>query len=134
MANGLYRKACEAYSFPNIIGHTIRVSLIRTAGGYTPNLQTDQFYSIIPPAAVIFDGPALTGKTFTGGVFKADDVNFGVVPASPAADGMIIWRDTGTPATSELLVWYDTAPGLPVTPDGQNFIVVQWPPTFIFRL
>jgi hypothetical protein len=47
---------------------------------------------------------------------------------------MVIWRDTGTPATSELLVWYDTAPGLPVTPDGQNFIVVQWPPAFIFRL
>jgi hypothetical protein len=134
MANGLYRKACELYSFPDILSDTIRISLIRTANGYTPNLQTDQFYSAIPSGAVIFRGPVLTGKTFAYGQFKAADVNCGVLPASAAADGIVIWRDTGADSTSQLLVWIDTATGLPVTPNGTDYIIIQWPSTYIFQL
>ena len=134
MANAKYRKACENYLFPNIVGNTVRASLIRTAAGYTPDIENDEFYQDVPGAAIIFDGPALTGKTFTGGRFKADNLNMGTVPASPSADGIILWHDTGDPATSRLLVWIDTAGGLPVTPNGTDYVVIYWPSNYIFSL
>jgi len=135
MANAKYRKACENYSFPDIVTHTIRVSLIRTAAGYTPDIDNHEFLPSVTPAARIADGPPMTGKTFIGGRFKADIYNFGILPAGPACDGLLIWRDTGVAATSRLLVWIDTVTGgLPVTPDGVNQVIVYWPATWIFAL
>lgn len=134
MANFIYAKALQFYPFPNIIGNTIRVSLIRTADGYTPDQANDEFYNAIPGAAVKAVSDPLTNKSFVGGVFKADDTTFGAVPAGSACDGMVIWHDTGNSSTSRLLVWIDSYSGLPVTPDGVNWVNVQWPAAGIFAI
>ena len=36
----------------------------------------------------------------------------------------MIYRDTGTEATSPLIAYIDTATGLPITPNGGDIIVV----------
>jgi hypothetical protein len=36
-----------------------------------------------------------------------------------------VWKNTGSDATSRLLLFFDTATGLPVTPNGGN-IAVTW--------
>lgn len=134
MANFLYSKALQFYSFPDIVGNTIRLSLIRTADGYTPDQALDEFYNVIPGLAVKAVSDPLSNKTFVGGVFKADDTTFQAVPAGGACDGIVIWHDTGIPATSRLLAWIDSYNGLPVTPDGVNWVNVQWPGGGIFAI
>lgn len=135
MANFLYGKALQYYSFPDIISNTIRLSLIRTADGYTPNQASDEFYNAIPASAIKAVAPdPLSGKTFIGGLFDADDATFQAVPAGPACDGIVIWHDTGNPATSRLIAWIDSYSGLPVTPDGVNWVNIQWPSGGIFQI
>lgn len=134
MANFIYAKALQFYPFPNIVGNTIRVSLIRMNDGYLPDPLNDEFYNAIPPAAIKAVSDPLTNKSFVGGVFKADDITFGAVPSGQACDGLVIWHDTGNNSNSRLLVWIDEYSGLPVTPDGVNWINVQWPASGIFAI
>ena len=59
------------------------------------------------------------------GVFDAADTTFSSVTGD-AADYLVLWKNSGTPATSPLAVTFDSATtGLPVTPNGGN-IVVTW--------
>ena len=57
-------------------------------------------------------------------MFDADDTTFTSVPAgtgsASAAESLAFYKDTGSPATSSLIALFDTAMGLPVTPDGGN--------------
>ena len=41
------------------------------------------------------------------------------------SEALLIYKDTGTEATSPLIAYIDTATGLPVTPNGGN-ITVTW--------
>ncbi|MEO0248083.1 MAG: hypothetical protein ABIN58_00800 [candidate division WOR-3 bacterium] len=127
MANFVYKKSLQYYEFPSIVSQTIQVSLLKQ-GVYTPDPAADEFYDVIPPAAIAAVGTApLSGKSFTGGEFRADDMTFGPVAAVGVCDAIVLWHDTGNPATSRLLVYIDTYTGLPVTPDGINWVNVQWP-------
>lgn len=60
---------------------------------------------------------ALTGESVANNVFDADDAVFSAVTGD-AADSLVIWKDTGTPATSRLVAFFDSLTGLPVTPGG----------------
>jgi hypothetical protein len=132
MANFVYPKALESYSFPSILSDDIKVLLTR---GYTPIVNTDQYLSDISGAAQVANSPNLGGKTFALGVFKASNTDFGVVSAGAACDGLVVYRDSGNPATSQLLCFIDTGyTGLPVTPDGVNVISVSWPAAGIFQI
>ena len=64
----------------------------------------------------------MANKTYTGGVFDADDVTFTAV-TSGTYEHLVIWIDTGVEATSRLVACFDTATGLPVTSSGGNVIV-----------
>jgi len=127
MANFIYKKALQYYPFPNIVTNTIQVSLLKQ-GLYTPNPDNDQYYSDIPLAAIAAVATTpLSGVTFTGGELRADDITFGAVPAVGTCSAMVLWHDTGLPTTSRLLCYIDSYTGFPVTPDGTNWINVQWP-------
>lgn len=95
---------------------------------HTPNLASDEFLSDIAAGARIAISPALTGKTRTLGVLDANDVTFTAV-SGPSAEMLVLFIDTGNPATSRLLFNFDdTAPatvGLPVSPNGGD-IVMTW--------
>lgn len=60
------------------------------------------------------------------GVLDADDTTFTAVAGPDAADYLVLWKNSGTPASSPLAITWDSATtGLPVTPNGGD-IVVTW--------
>jgi hypothetical protein len=132
MANFVYPKALEFYSFPAILTDNIKVLLAR---GYTPVSATDRFLSVIAGASQVASTGNLGTKTFALGVFAAAATTFGVVAAGAACQALVVYRDTGVAATSELLCYIDTGyTGLPVTPDGINSITITWPAGGVFAI
>jgi hypothetical protein len=111
----------------------IKVRLMRVSA-YTLS-QAHQFASSLP-AAIVTD-VTLGSKTANGagaspGCFDAADATFTAVPAGAAIDCLAVYKDTGTPATSNLLFYID---GFTVTPNGGD-ITIQWQSTapFIAKL
>ena len=67
-----------------------------------------------------------TTRTTTGGAADGPDVTFVSVPAGTGPVGAIVlYIDTGNPATSPLVAYMDTATGLPITPNGGD-IIITW--------
>lgn len=132
MANAIYPKAKQKFldALLDMPTDTIKIALIDTAL-YTYN-STDEFWSSAS-AAEIGTAVTLASKTITNGVFDAADVTFtSVVGAS--VEALIIYKDTGSAATSPLIMYIDVAAsGLPVTPNGNN-IDVQFNASGIFAL
>lgn len=127
MVNALYDKGREAFATGGInwTSDTIKAVLVDTAAGvYTPNLATQQFLSEIPAGARIATSGALTGKTATAGVCNAANVTFTAVSGA-SVEALVIYKDTGNPASSNLIAYIDTATGLPVSPNGGD-INVAW--------
>ena len=126
MANALYAKGKEKLlSSTNAISldtDTIRVALVRN--DYAQNLATDEFYTSIS-AHVLGTPQTLANKTITNGVFDADDVTWTAVTAGSTSEGVVIYKDTGTPSTSPLLAYIDVITGFPLATNGGN-ITVQW--------
>lgn len=122
MTNALYDKGREAFANAGInwLTDTIKVALVDT-GTYTPNLATDQFFSILS-ASVVGTPVVLASKTDTAGIEDAADVVFSSV-TGVSAEALVIYKDTGTGSTSPLIAYIDTATGLPVTPNGGNVTV-----------
>lgn len=126
MANAFYT------SFLNgILGsHATRVDLdadtiklvLTDHGTDTPNTSTDDFYNDISAGTVGSLSTALSSKTIgtvAVGVFDAADL----APAFSAVSGatvesISVLKDTGSAATSDLIAYFDTATGLPLTPNG----------------
>lgn len=137
MANALY------VAFRNgVLGsHATRVDLdadtIKAAlidhGTDTPNVTTDDFYNDISAGLVGSLSSALTSKTIgtvAAGVFDADNVTFSAVSGN-SVESVNLLKDTGNAATSDLIAYFDTATGLPVTPNGGD-ITVTWAAGGIF--
>ena len=132
MANALYPKAKEAFldALIDLPSDTIKIALIDT-GTYTYN-STDQYWSSAS-SAIVGSAVTLTSKTITNGVFDAADVTFSSVSGA-SVEALIIYKDTGSAATSPLILYIDVAAsGLPVTPNGNN-IDVQFNASGIFAL
>jgi hypothetical protein len=105
----------------------IKVVLVDYAS-YTLDLAAHEFLSDIAPGARVATSSALTGKTRVNGVLDADDAQFGNVSGAQS-EAVVLFQDTGDPATSRLLYVLDSTapatPGLPVSPNGGP-IVVTW--------
>ncbi len=101
---------------------------------YVVDLANDQFLSDIPVAAIVATSGSLLNKTVVpGGIFDADDIN---VPGfvGPTVEAMVVFVNTGAPATSPLVEYIDAAFGtLPFTPNGAAKIV-QWPVPGLFQI
>lgn len=132
MANAIYPKAKEKFldALIDIPSDTIKIALIDT-GTYTYN-SADEFWSSAS-SAIVGTAETLASKTITGGVFDAADVTFTSV-SGVSVEALIIYKDTGSAATSPLIMYIDVAAsGLPVTPNGNN-IDVQFNASGIFAL
>lgn len=107
-------------------GGTVKAVLIDSAD-YTVNLATHANLSDIPSGARLATTVALTGKTSTGGVADADDTSFLSVPnTGDTGEIVVLYQDSGSPATSRLIAYVDTfASGMPVTPNGGD-IALAW--------
>lgn len=67
---------------------------------------------------------ALSGRSDTAGILAASDITFTAVTGVTAVR-VVVYQDTGTPATSLLILAFDSAGGLPVVPNGGD-IAVHW--------
>ena len=125
MANTLFDAARQRFlegQF-NWLTDTIKVILVDT-GAYTPQTAIHQYLADIPLSARIAGPVTLTSKATTGGAADGADVTFTSV-SGPTIEAIVIYRDTGTEATSPLIAYIDTATGLPITPNGGD-IIVTW--------
>lgn len=133
MANRLYKKGKEAFATAGIswTADNIKAVLV-DSGAYTPNTTTDANLSDIAAGARIATSGNLASKTATLGVCDAADVTFTAV-SGVQSEYVVIYKDTGNAATSTLIALYDTATGLPVTPNGGDITVV-WNASGMFEI
>jgi hypothetical protein len=120
MANALYDNGRQGFldGSINFASDNIKAVLV-DLGTYTPNLATDANLSDIPSGARVSISPNLTSKTVTAGVADAADIVFSAVTGA-TVEAIVLFKDTGTPATSRLISFVDTMTGLPFTPNGGN--------------
>lgn len=135
MANNLYTKARQGFLSGDIswTSHTIRAVLVDSAQ-YTVNIASHQYLSDIPAGARVATSSALTGKTATDGYAGADSTTLPAVTGA-SAEAIVLYKDTGSAATSNLIAYIDTNPGLPIVPNGGD-VNLYWATTGnkIFRI
>lgn len=121
MANAVYNSARASFLDADIdwSADTIKISLVR---GYTFNAAHD-FLNDVTGAGTQVATATLGSKTSTSGVADAADFTFSAVSAGAACDALVIYKDTGSAATSNLIAFIDTATGLPVTPNGGDISI-----------
>jgi hypothetical protein len=124
MANALYATGKEAILNGDIDFNTDTIKAALVSNAYAQNLTTDDFYSDIS-AAVIGTPQTITSPTITLGVFDGDDVTFTAVGAGSTLEAVVIYKDTGNPATSQLIAYVDTITGFPLATNGGD-ITIQW--------
>lgn len=132
MANALYKLGAKKFLDGDIdlLTDTIKVAIVDGAS-YTPNTTTHEFQSSIT-AGTIGTPVALSTKTTTLGVFDAADHTQTSVAAG-TYEYLVIYKDTGSSATSPLICIFDTATGLPLTASGGD-VTVTWNASGIFSI
>ena len=112
MANTLYDAARKRFLEGQInwMTDTIKVLLVDT-GAYTPQTATHEYLSDISSSARIAGPIVLSSKSTAGGAADAADVTFASVTGA-SIEAIIIFKDTGSEATSPLIAFIDTATGL----------------------
>jgi hypothetical protein len=125
MANALYALAKQKFltGSINLSSDDIKVVLV-DAADYTVNLTTHEFLSDVASGGRVATSGNLASKTVTLGAFDAADVTFTTV-SGDVSEALVIYKDTGSAATSPLIAYIDTATGLPATPNGGN-IQITW--------
>lgn len=126
MVNRLYDAGRQGFLEGNIhwLTDNFKAVLVDTAD-YTVNTATHASLADIPAAARVATTPNLSNKSAVAGVADADDVTFPNVTGDPS-EALVVYKDTGTEATSTLIAYYDSATGLPVIPNTGP-IAIQWP-------
>ena len=113
---------------PDLITLTVKAMFIDNADDTV--VATDDFIDDILSAArvpAIASCPALASKTngVVGvGVFDAVDTVFTSL-SGDASEQLILFEDSGSEATSDVVCFWDTATGLPLTPNGAN-VTAAW--------
>lgn len=125
MANALYDLGREKFLKGSISWNSDNIKVAAVKAGYTRNLATDEFLSIITGSDIIATSPNLGTKTTAAGVAGAANATIAAVPAGANITQLVIYKDTGSAATSPLIGNIDTATGLPFTPNGSD-VVIGW--------
>jgi hypothetical protein len=133
MANAVYPKALKKFLDADIdmLVDDIKVMMVDTDDdSYSA---ADEFLSDILAAARVGASANLANKATTSGVFDADSAIWASVTGDPT-EAVVIYKDTGDPATSPLIVWMDTFDsGFPFTPNGGGF-TLNWNALGIFSI
>jgi len=111
---------------------TIQCVLVDLAD-YTYNAE-HEFLTDLPAAARVAQVGLANPNigVVADGVFDGDDVVFNTV-SGDEAEAVVLYVDTGVEGTSRLVGFIDTAPGLPITPNGGN-IPINWNASGIFQI
>lgn len=133
MTNAVYpaykQALLDASANSDLNDGTVKVALVDT-GTYTYNAAHDFLDDL---SGVVGTAQTIANTTVTAGVFDGDDVTFTAVSGA-SVEALVIYIDTGTPATSRLVAYIDSGQtGMPVTPNGGD-ITVNWNASGIFAL
>lgn len=133
MANAIYpaykQALLDASANSDLNDGTVKVALVDT-GTYTYNAAHDFLDDL---SGVVGTAQTIGNTTVTGGLFDGDNVTFTAVSGA-TVEALVIYIDTGTPATSRLVAYIDSGQtGLPVTPNGGD-IAITWHASGIFQL
>ncbi|MFI1197700.1 hypothetical protein ACH4T9_31190 [Micromonospora sp. NPDC020750] len=134
VANGYFAAWTEGVLDETVRMNTavLKVALVR---GYTFSAG-HKFVSDITTAGGMLNGTsaALTGKTFVGGVFDADDTSVAST-VSTANHGWLLFQASAATggadvaaAVQRVIAWFDTGTGLPVQP-GTGNAALNWAST-----
>lgn len=125
MSNFLFPKAREAFltgALDWTAGTNTFKAILIDQGVDTPTT-ADDYLDDIGTGARVGTAVALASRTGTDGAADAADITFTAVTGA-SCEGLLIYKDTGSEATSLLIAYIDTATGLPITPNGGDIIVV----------
>lgn len=98
----------------------------------TPVLATDEALDDILAAARVATSGNLSSKTNVGGVVDAADETVSTV-SGDQFESIVLYMDSGVEGTSYLIGYWDTATGLPCTPNGGD-ITVAWHASGLFEI
>lgn len=132
MANAIYNSFKAKIMDGSIDLDTDTVKLALVTSSYTPNVDTDEFYSDVTANEVegtgyTAGGAEITSKAVTAdttddeGVFDGADVTWST--STITAAGAVVYKDTGTATESPLICYFDF--GGDKTSSAGNF-VVSW--------
>lgn len=124
MTKSLYDEGRDQFANGNIdwVNDTIKAILVDLAD-YTLNLSAHDFVDDVPAAARVATA-ALSGKSTSAGTVDASDLTFSSVTGDES-EAIILYKDTGSEASSPLISFDDEASGLPVNPNGGD-IRISW--------
>lgn len=122
MSNSAYPLGMQALLSAgiNFTADTISAALVPSTYTYSA---AHQYASSL--GALIGTSQDLTGKTITGGVLDADDLNFGALAPGNTIKALAVFKNTGNLSTSPLLFYFDAVTGLPAATNG-GVITVPW--------
>jgi hypothetical protein len=120
MANAMYPKFKEAMLSGAVDLTSVTVKAVLVDGADYTYSASHQFLSDVPSGGRVAISAALTSKTIASGVFDSADSQFSSVTGD-VSEIIILFVDTGDPATSRLVYYFDTGMGnMPITPNGGN--------------
>lgn len=123
----IFEKAKGNFLKGNIDLLNNNIALVLVGGGYTPNMDNDEFQNSISPASIVSE-ELVDGKEIVGSVFDANDVEFQGIPAGTQINFALLVKDTGANNTSLLIGVHEFVP--PIVADG-NELVVNFPNSLI---
>jgi hypothetical protein len=85
---------------------------------YTLDASNHTYLSDIPVAARVAISQSLPSRSLASGAARCGSTTFPAVPPHGPCAMVVVFQDTGNPATSRLICWDKSAAGLPITPDG----------------
>ena len=127
MANGFYQLGMAEWAKGLIHWSATDTmsTILGDAADYTVDLATHDFLNDVA-AGSREEGPVKIGSlaVLADGVVDGADITFTAAAGDPC-EWLLIYKNTGSEATSNLLIYIDTATGLPVTLNGGD-VTVQW--------
>ena len=122
MANTFYPKGAQKILGGQIDFSANNISAALVPSGYTYSV-AHEFLSEI--GGLVGAPVALANKDITGGVFDADDLDFGALAPGNTVKALVLYKDTGAPATSPLLCYLDNVIGFPFATNGGG-VSIPW--------
>ena len=121
MANTLFPKGKKKILDADIdlLVDTIKAVMVPSSYSYD---STDEFLSDL--GTTLGTAQTLASKTTTDGVFDAADITFPTVTGGSTAKAVVLYKDTGSAATSPVIDYIDTITGFPATTNGGNMAIV----------
>lgn len=134
MANAMYPIGLKAILDGDVDLSADNIKVLLLDSGYTYSAAHD-FHADVTGGAIVATSGNLASKTTTGGVFDAADLTFTALTGDDVV-AYIVYKDSGSSATSQLLCYVDTAAdtsAILVEPDGTDF-TLRWNSAGIFAI